>query len=348
MVKAESAFVSAEPIHSRLTIDCIGGLIPQLMQLEPKTLDELKNALETAHRSQQRIHGVNLRAFQQLLQHQPEDMTATVQAGMTLAELQSHLRTAGQWLPVDPPGPDSLCIRDLITFNLSGPRRFGYGTIRDYLLELHVVLADGRVVKSGGKVVKNVAGYDLTKLFVGSRNTLGVVVEATFKLKPIPSVERIVQQTVASLEAAESLIQKILESELVPVVLDLHNLAAPGLAAAGACQVVAGFAGEPEEVDVQLVQAAEIGLSAPGSLEYDEQFWNNRTESGIRTASVLPSDLIKTIRDLGPAPFVARAGNGLICYKGHTGLPGSPVPLQLMRRIKNTFDPNHVFPELPL
>src|SRR5215210_8611711 len=100
-----------------------------------------------------------------ILDYHPEDMTVTTEAGLLLSDLQSRLSEHGQWLPIDPPFPERTTIGELISQNLSGPRRYAFGTIREHLLGLTVQLADGRVVKSGGKVVKNVAGYDLHKLF---------------------------------------------------------------------------------------------------------------------------------------------------------------------------------------
>ena len=111
-------------------------------------------------------------------------MTATVEAGMS-SGLFRITRRAGQWLPIDPPNSDRTTIGDLLAHNLSGPRRFGYGTIRDYLIGIKVALANGEIIKAGGKVVKNVAGYDLCKLFIGAKHTLGIIVEATFKLRPL-------------------------------------------------------------------------------------------------------------------------------------------------------------------
>src|SRR5207248_4275632 len=113
---------------------------------------------------------------------------------------------------------------DMLNSNISGPRRFGYGSIREHLLGLKVVLADGRLIHCGGKVVKNVAGYDLCKLFVGSRGSLGVLLEATFKVRPLPEVEQFVGARCDSLSAAAALLEAVRDSELTPVVLDLHNL----------------------------------------------------------------------------------------------------------------------------
>src|SRR4051794_27010938 len=102
----------------------------------------------------------DLRQMNRVLDLAPEDMTVTVETGVPLSVLQAKLAKYRQWLPIDPPNPESITIHDVLAKNLSGPRRFGYGTIRDHVIGMKVVLANGRIIKSGGKVVKNVAGYD--------------------------------------------------------------------------------------------------------------------------------------------------------------------------------------------
>src|SRR5439155_1532151 len=121
-----------------------------------------------------------------LVEQGPGDLTATAQAGITVAALQAALRARGQWLSLDPPDVARATLGGVLAANASGPRRHLYGTARDVLIGVTVVTADGSVVRGGGKVVKNVAGYDLPKLFVGSFGTLGVIVEATVKLRPVP------------------------------------------------------------------------------------------------------------------------------------------------------------------
>ena len=166
----------------------------------------------------------------------------------TLARLQSELARQRQWLPIDPPRADTLTIEAALATDASGPRRFGCGTIRDYLIGSKVVVADGRVIKSGGKVVKNVAGYDLAKLFVGSHGSLGVIVEATFKLRPLPEAERFVQTPCESLDQVRLRIESVLDSDVTPVVLDLHNLPSTLDARRPTFSLVAGFAGTAEDV----------------------------------------------------------------------------------------------------
>jgi FAD/FMN-containing dehydrogenase len=266
-----------------------------------------------------------------MIEHVPEDMTVTVDAETTLAALQQHVGTRGQWLPVDPPGAASLTIRALLNGNASGPRRYGYGTIREHLLGLEVRLGNGQVIRAGGKVVKNVAGYDLPKLFVGARGTLGTIREATFKLRPLPEAEAFRQRACESLAEAGHLIETLLEGETTPVVLDLHR---PDRRP----RVVVGFAGPREDVDWQVAQVAALGLAEPADLDYDQVL--------PRQASVLPSRLIEVIGRLSPEKFVARAGNGLIHYAGGQEPPRQEVPVELLRRVKAAYDPQGALPAL--
>ncbi len=153
-----------------------------MKMLAPANLDELLQRLAGNYAHNEKIPPFILTALSRVVEHAPEDLTVVVEAGVNLGALQKILATRGQWLPIDPPRPESTTIAEILNANASGPRRFGYGTVRDYLIGIKVALADGRVIKAGGKVVKNVAGYDLCKLFVGSQGSLGLIVEATFKL----------------------------------------------------------------------------------------------------------------------------------------------------------------------
>jgi FAD/FMN-containing dehydrogenase len=278
-----------------------------------------------------------LKSQTRILALTPEDMTVTVQTGLMLGALQTELAKHGQWLPIDPPNADTTSIHDLLAWDLSGPRRFGYGTIREHLIGMKVALADGRVIKSGGQVVKNVAGYDLAKLFIGARGSLGTIVEATFKLRPKPAIERIVGKIFALSDVTNAL-HDILGSELTPVVVDLHRLADPA-----SITLVIGLAGTREEVDWQLACAAQLGFTADATLHYETVFWQDTDP--VSRISVLPTRGPEMIGQLGDEPFVARAGNGVIYHRGESRGPKSVLPVELMRRVKAAYDPKNLLPE---
>ncbi len=318
------------------------------MRLRPSNLAELQAALAQAHARSEKIVTIDLSAFNRVLEHTPEDMTATVEAGLTLAELQAGLARRGQWLPADPPQPERLTMGELLSRNAQGPRRLGYGAIRDYLIGLRVVLADGRAIKAGGKVVKNVAGYDLGKLFIGSGGSLGIIVEATFKLRPLPETEQFVQASADSLGQAGALLEQMAASALNPVVLDLHNVPAPNSEPETGLTVVLGFAGAREDVEFQLAKARELGAGRESSLDYDKAFWNSASTDPVRRVSVLPSEVTRTVDALGSVSFVARAGLGSIYYRGGPEPPKADLPVRLLRRVKEAYDPKNILPDLPV
>jgi len=127
------------------------------------------------------------RCLSRMLEYEPADLTLTVQAGITMAALASELKRHGQFLPLD--APEEATLGGVLATGAFGPRRHAYGPVRDWVLGVRIVQADGRATKSGGRVVKNVAGYDMTKLYLGSLGTLGVIVEASLKVTPLPAVE---------------------------------------------------------------------------------------------------------------------------------------------------------------
>ncbi len=133
---------------------------------------------------------LSMRALARIVDYAPGDMTVTVESGATLATLDEVLATEGQWLPLDPPLPAETTIGGLLAADLSGPLRGSYGRVRDYVLGMAMVTAGGVETRAGGRVVKNVAGYDLMKLFVGSLGTIGVLTETTLKVRPRPATTR--------------------------------------------------------------------------------------------------------------------------------------------------------------
>ena len=297
------------------------------MVLTPANRDELSRRLAEASASRTRIERVQLGNIASLVEHKPEDMTATVEAGMILTMFQDELQRAGQWLPIDPPDPERTTIGDLLAYDWSGPRRYGYGTIRDYLIGIKVALGNGEIIKAGGKVVKNVAGYDLCKLFIGARHTLGIILEATFKLKPLPEKEIVLESCFDSIPALNRAARSLLESPCEPVICDAHNR--------GNITLVTAFAGAAEDVEYQQHLAQKFGRWSPGSTHYDGRF--------SAKISVLPS---KTADELQrrTGEYIARFGNGVI-YHGGPNETSQISTGALAARLKKAYDPNGIFPE---
>ncbi len=154
-----------------------------------------------------------------VLEHEPGDMTVSVEAGISLGSLQTLLRSYNQWLPWDPPVAPEATVGGLLATGASGPLRLGYGTPRDWVLGMRVVLGDGRLVKSGGKVVKNVAGYDTHKLHIGAFGTLGVIAEVTCKVFPLPEHTATLLISVRDLDNAGQLAERLRGNPLGPVSL---------------------------------------------------------------------------------------------------------------------------------
>ena len=165
---------------------------------------------------------VDTRRLDRVIEHSAGDLVVVVQAGVRLADLAERLAEAGQQLALDQPLPGST-VGGTVATATSGPRRLLYGTVRDLVLGATLVRADGVVAKSGGKVVKNVAGYDLAKLVTGARGTLGMLTEAAFRLHPLPPAHAYVSTTVDGPVAAHRLVQRVLHSQLVPAAIELDQ-----------------------------------------------------------------------------------------------------------------------------
>jgi len=173
-----------------------------------------------------------------IIDHVPEDLTVTVGAGMRFDALRAALATHGQFLPLDPPHVDrGATIGGIIASNSNGFGRHRYGGVRDLLLGIRFALPDGTLGRAGGRVVKNVAGYDLNKLFIGSFGTLGVVVEATFKILPVPALRRAASATFKTSADAFAAADALVRTSLRPAALVVERLDDGGwrllLAAAG-------------------------------------------------------------------------------------------------------------------
>jgi glycolate oxidase FAD binding subunit len=211
-----------------------------------------------------------------VVEYEPADLTVTVQAGLRFAELQTLLGEQGQFLALDPPAAPGATLGGLIATNASGPLRFAYGTARDLVIGTRVANPDGTVTHAGGRVVKNVAGYDLNKLYVGSLGTLGILVELSFKLAPIPPATNTIVGQFADLDAARRIIDAVVHSPLSPLAIEL--LGPRAASAAGlpeAILVVFRVGGYPQAVDRQVRDLSALLIEHGGQrVETSDTVWD--------------------------------------------------------------------------
>jgi glycolate oxidase FAD binding subunit len=271
--------------------DAVDGVVPRQI-VEPADANELASTLHAASRDTQitvlRGGGTKLgwgrppaaidlvvstAKLNTLLVHRHSDMTATVHAGVTLAQFNRELARYGQWLPIDS-AFDAATIGGIVATNDSGPVRHRYGTPRDLLIGVTLALTDGRIVKAGGHVVKNVAGYDLGKFASGSFGTLAAIVDATFKLLPIPQASATLD---ASYDDGEVLARDVMQmstSQLEPMAFDV-------MLDGGQYRLRLLFASSPEAVSAQ-VESAQRLLSKPSTVvtgDPEMDVWTDQVRS---------------------------------------------------------------------
>ncbi|HZP45710.1 MAG TPA: FAD-binding oxidoreductase [Candidatus Binataceae bacterium] len=204
--------------------------------------------------------GLALRRCARVVAYEPEDLTVAVEAGLTVGQLNELAGGKGQRLAVDPPLPERTTIGSLIAAARSGPLRLSEGTVRDLLIGIKYIGREGRVVNAGGRVVKNVTGYDLMKVMTGSYGTLGVIVEAAFKMRPVPANYTVALAGFARLEEAfdaafrSSHGAPLLHCEIVSRRIGLALPGSPASANDRRFLLIAGLGGTRAEVDYQLTQ----------------------------------------------------------------------------------------------
>jgi len=274
---------------------------------------------------------LGLHRMSRLLEHEPGDLTATVEAGVTVAGLQAALAGRGQWLSLDPPDAERATLGGVLAADASGPRRHLYGTARDLLIGVTVVTGEGALVRGGGKVVKNVAGYDLPKLFVGSYGTLGVVVEATLKLRPRPDAERLMAVSFDRLKDAGAAARALMGSDLVPNAVELLDGAAAAAAGAGRAPgavLVVGFDGLDEQVAWQCDELARLVAPLGGrqARALPPETWPRlapaaraavEPPAAVMTFVVLPMQVAETMEQGATA---ARARGFVSAWAAHAGV----------------------------
>ena len=296
-----------------------------------------------------------------VLEHSQADMVVSVEAGITLEALQAELGKTGQFLPLDPFNSPGHTIGGLLATGWTGPLRQRFGSPRDFLIGIRVALPDGRLASAGGRVVKNVSGYDMMKLHFGALGSLGVIVAASFKVFPNPLHDVTVEAFYPSMEEAWAAGDKALTLPLAPAALELFSSG----------RVVARFLGSPDAVNRMVT---ELGWP-----KADPSTWTNHSRSAPESWAriAIPRHKLRTTLLALPrgAEWWASPGVGVACWSNITsadavrearsaaesaggslvlmaapvdlrravGAWGTPPPtLGVMQRLKKAFDPNHV------
>ncbi len=272
---------------------------------------------------------LSMTALNRAIEHAFDDLTVTVEAGMTLCKLNRRLAEKRQWLPIDPPEAEKATIGGIVATNAYGPRRHGYGTIGDYLLGFRAIDGRGEAFNGGGKVVKNVAGYNLPRLMVGSLGTLGVITQATFMVRPLPATAALVICDVLGFEQAESLLAGLGSSQATPTIVELlagparANCPLPAMPEGAVARLAIGFEGGAIEVQAMLgglcdeLKAAGVDDVTTIAGAGVGSIWNWLSASpALLQVNVLPSRLVGLVEQfsklLPSHPLQAHASSGVI------------------------------------
>jgi len=268
--------------------------------------------------------GVSLARMNRVIAYEPDDMTVVAEAGLTLGDLNRLTAGHGQRLPADPLHPDRTTLGALVGAAQAGPIRLSEGTVRDLLIGVRFVGHDARLIHGGGQVVKNVAGYDLMKVMVGSFGTLGIVTETTFKVRPIPARYTLAIAQFSDPDAAFSAAAAL--HDAIPLI-HLEVLSAEVAQALGYAahpQVFAGLGGIAQEVDYLLAQTTAIlgattavlsGADAMTAYEHLRDYSANDAAM-VAQIAVPPAELSECLMQCG-AEFRAHAGSGVAQLFGH-------------------------------
>lgn len=329
--------VTSDPHHPRLSVSNLD--LAGTTTVSPTSIEEVSEIMKRAHAEGRSVQSTGAMTWlkpsaniildtsrlNQIIEHEPADLIAIAQAGVKLGDFNAKLAENGQWLPLDPPDDGRATIGGVVATGIGGAQQFGYGRPRGCVIGMKVVLADGSVIKTGGRVVKNVAGYDLSKLFTGSFGTLGVIVEVNFKLRPRPVREATVIAAGPKSELLASA-RKVLDARLFPVAAEIISpLFATRLDLATDPVLLIRFAGNEKGVAYQIQQALALIENAE-LVSDDSELW----------------------REIQAAPFRFEDYNGMWqigALDGHANVferRQGVVLTPLMRRVKEQLDPRNI------
>jgi len=345
------ALVGNENVHPATAADAFAGAQPRLV-IEPGTETELAEVLRFSNEAGLAViprgGGTKLgwgnapaRAdlilstarLTEIIEHAWADLTVSVEAGCTIQRLQETLAQHGQRLALDPLWPEKATIGGVLSTNDSGALRLRFGALRDLIIGATIALPHGTLASSGGKVVKNVAGYDLPKLVTGALGTLGVITRAVFRLHPLPLNSRSFSVSVPSAEEMQRFVLAVQDSKLAHVFLQSHfsNDAAP------VSDIL--FEGTEEGLTAQeaqlrkLAAPANVSQAATSSWSAREELWSlsDPGTTAVAKISILPGDLARTIGGVEHAAQMHQLRWRTLVYATGLGwirLEGKPVALR--------------------
>jgi glycolate oxidase FAD binding subunit len=317
---------------------------------------------------------ISTAAMNRILQYEPRDLTISVESGLRWADLTSALAANGQMVPLDPPFGETATVGGVVAANTSGPRRRLYGTARDVVIGMKFATLEGKLIQSGGMVVKNVAGLDMAKLMIGSFGTLAGIAIVNFKLAPRPPAALTFLLRFPALEDAISARDGILRGVLQPTAIDLVNpRAASRIGLEGFCLLIEA-SGNPAMLDryrrelsgADVLEGAAADRLWSRIREFTPGFLADYPAGAVvRVSSTL--DAVSSAMRAFQGPAIARAGNGVtygyfteaadVSVAGRTSVvefapdlrkremrlwpdPGSDFAI--MKKIKELFDPEHL------
>ena len=290
--------------------------------------------------------GLALAGLKRFVDYPARDLTITVEAGVTIAALAKRLAGEGQRLPVDVAYPDQATVGGVVAAGCTGPRHYRWGTTRDYVIGLSAVDGSGAAFSSGGRVVKNAAGYDLCRLLTGSLGTLGVITQVTLMVKPLPETSALLACDVADFDAAEKLLAGLVHTQVLPSAIAL--MAGPAwkddsllgkMPESASVRLAVGLEGTLAEVEWMLHRLQEewrqAGVASMVTLRglRADPLWERLTEFPVQAGSgngeaplvvqinVLPGAVVEAVRsvlEIDPrASMLAHAGGGVIYARMH-------------------------------
>jgi glycolate dehydrogenase FAD-binding subunit len=289
--------------------DVVDGIRPQMV-VEPASSQEVAAVLKAASSAGLRVlpRGggtkrewgnparagelvLSMRRMNRVLEHAHADMTATVEAGCSFHQLQNTLSAHGERVALDPLWPEEATVGGILATNDSGPLRARFGSLRDLIIGITVALPDGTVAKSGGKVVKNVAGYDLPKLATGSLGTLGIITQAIFRLHPTPRESRTLTFSAPDMKTVSQLVLAIQASKLVPTGVQIRAEHSTS------CEIDVRFEGTGAGCDCQCEQLLQMASgttridSPDGVWRAREALWDGNSPAVVCKFTLLPTEL---------------------------------------------------------